>query len=96
MSGDRRYNNTRFFIIESTSLQNLRRDPCTGLLMRGTHLVLFVFPTIVEQCRRIDPFPVDLKPFLQCYDRTDPGYIQKMHHTMTAEASVCFCRIVSS
>ena len=96
MSGDRRYNNTRFFIIESTSLQNLRRDPGTGLLMRGTHLVLFMFPTIVEQCRRINPFPVDLKPFLQRYDRTDPGYIQKMHHTMTAEASVCFCRIVSS
>ena len=96
MSGDCRYNNTRFFIIESTSLQNLRCDPGTGLLMRNAILVLFMFPTIVEQCRRIDPFPVDLKPFLQCYDRTDPGYIQKMHHTMTAEASVCFCRIVSS
>ena len=96
MSGDRRYDNTRFFIIESTRLQNLRCDPGTGLLMRNAILVLFMFPTIVEQCRRIDPFPVDLKSFLQRYDRTDPGYIQKVHHTMTAEASVCFCRIVSS
>ena len=96
MSGDCRYNNTRFFIVESTRLQDLRCNPRTGLLMRDTNLILFMFPTIVEQCRRIDPFPVDLKPFLQRYDRTDPGYIQKMHHTMTAEASVCFCRIVSS
>jgi len=26
----------------------------------------------------------------------DPGHIQKMRHTMTAEASVCFCRIILS
>ena len=66
-----RYNNTRFFIIESAVLKDLRCNPGACLLMWGAVLVLFVLPAIMEQRRRIDPFPVDLKPFLQRYDRPD-------------------------
>ena len=35
-----------------------------------------MLPAIMEQCRRIDPLPVQFQSFLQSYDRPDPGHIQ--------------------
>ena len=62
----------------------------TGLLMRRAVLVLFMLPAIMEQCRRIDPLPVQFQSFLQSYDRPDPGPIQNMYHTITTESPCCF------